>query len=145
MKKVLTLVAVAAVFVGCCNCLKSVERTRMPITGETGWRLVQMNGQAFEAPEGSFELVFGEDGRVAGRGSCNRISGPYTNDNDKGSMTFGAMVSTRMMCPDQSSEDRFLKLLSEIDAYTVDGNMLMLLTKGELKLMFERAEAEKDK
>ncbi len=141
MKKIVLVALFGLIMASCCNCYKASVRSQTPVSGNA-WQLVQMDGRTFDAPEDAFVLTFGNDGRVSGRGSCNRLSGTYENDNSKGTLSMGAMVSTRMMCPDQQNEDRFVKLLGEVDGYTIDGQMLMLFTRGERKLMFERV-AEK--
>lgn len=100
----------------------------------TTWQLTQMEGRSFAANDGAYTIVFNEEGRVVGKGDCNRISGGYTFDN-KGVMTITQMISTRMMCPNQANEDKFLKLLNATDGYTIDGKLLMLTSDGELKLV----------
>jgi putative lipoprotein len=148
MKKLFLLVCAAAAMASCCDCYRATERSQTPVTGEP-WRLVQMDGRPFayaeDAPADIFTLTFGEEGRMTGKGSCNRLSGTFTNDNSNGTLSLGGLVATRMMCPDQANEDRFLKLLGSIDAYTIDGNMLMLFTNGEQVLMLERAVPTKGK
>ena len=139
MKKLFLIFFAAVAMASCCNCYKGTLRSQTPITGEP-WRLVQMDGRAFSIEQGDdgFTLSFGDDGRMTGKGSCNRLSGGFKNDNSNGTLSFGGVVATRMMCPDQSSENRFVKLLGAVDAYTIDGQMLMLFTNGEMTLMLER-------
>ncbi len=126
----------------CCNCYKGTERSQTPLTGDP-WQLVQMDGRAFtldeeDAPD-LFTLTFGEDGRMTGKGACNRLSGTYKNDNSNGTLTFGGVAVTRMMCLKYAGqESRFAQLLGGIDAYTIDGAMLLLFTNGEQVLMLER-------
>lgn len=142
MKRLL-LIAVAALGVAsCCNCYKGTERSQVPVTGEP-WRLVQMDGRMFTTEEDNFFITFGDDGRITGKGSCNRLSGTFKNDNSNGTLSFGGIAATRMMCPRQEDEDRFVKLLGQVDGYTIDGRILMLFTDGEQKLMLERVEEKK--
>lgn len=130
----LLFVAFAALAVAsCCSCRKGKSKNNMPLTN-TSWQLTQMEGRAFEAKDDAYTLVFNEEGRVAGKGDCNRISGGYTFT-DRGVMTLTQMISTRMMCANQANEDKFLKLLHATDGYTIDGNLLMLTSNGELKLV----------
>lgn len=100
--------------------------------------MVQMDGMSFKAEGDSFTLSLTTENTLTGKGDCNRLMGGYKSDNANGTISFGNVASTRMFCPNQANEDKFLKLLGEIDGYTIDGNMLMLVANGELKLMFER-------
>jgi heat shock protein HslJ len=137
MKRLLLLLFAAGALASCCNCYKGTARSDTPLTGK-GWQLVQMDGRMFTAEGDSFTLTFGDDGRVTGKGSANRLNGTYANDNSNGTLSFGGMASTRMMSPDQGSESRFLKLLGTVDGYTIDGRMLLLFVNGEQVLMLER-------
>lgn len=141
MKKIMLLALVALAATACCNCLKGTVRSQVPITGDA-WRLVQMDGRTFETEGDAFTITFGDDGRAAGKGACNRLTGGYVNDNSNGTFSLTGLVATRMMCKDQESENRFVKLLSEADAYTIDGQFLMLLRGGERTLILERVAKE---
>lgn len=132
----LFIVTVAAVS-SCCSCRNPAKRSAAPITGGE-WQLVQMDGMSFKAEGDSFTLSLTTENTLTGKGDCNRLMGGYKSDNANGTISFGNVASTRMFCPNQANEDKFLKLLGEIDGYTIDGNMLMLVANGELKLMFER-------
>lgn len=140
MKKVALILLVALAAAGCCKCLRGASRSQIPVTGEP-WRLVQMDGRTFEAEGDTFTIAFGEDGRLSGKGAANRITGSYTNDNANGTFAVSGLAATRMMSlKNQEEENRFVKLLQEADAYTIDGTFLMLLTKGERTLILERVQ-----
>ncbi len=145
MKRLVLIVFAAVAMASCCNCYKGTERSQTPVTGEA-WRLVQMDGRAFTTGEediDGFTLTFGDDGRMTGKGSCNRLSGTYKNDNSNGTLSFSGVAVTRMMCLRYAEEEsRFVKLLDAVDAYTIDGRMLMLFTNGELMLMLERVSVQ---
>lgn len=125
---------VAVAVASCCNCRKAAS-ARKSLAGE--WQVVQMNGQSFKSDGDSFTLVFGADNTVSGKGDCNRLTGTFTSDSSKGTLTFGPMASTRMMCPNQANENMFLNILSGIDAYSIDGKLLMLFSDGEQKIVME--------
>lgn len=128
-------VALAAfVATGCCPCRKYQKKYGKPLQ-ETQWKMVQFNGRTFDAKEG-YSLVFGKDNRLSGVGDCNRLTGSYTENND-GVMKITQVAATRMMCPNQTQEDAFLKMLSEVDSYQLDGPLLLLFTNGEMKAVFE--------
>lgn len=141
MKKLLVLLVAAGAMASCCNCYKATERSQISLTGD-GWQVIRMEGRMFEADGDSFTLTFGDDGRVAGTGACNRLNGPYSSDNGNGTMSFGALVATRKMCPDQANENKFMKLLGTVDGYTIDGRLLMLFRNGEQIMMLERIAAK---
>lgn len=121
----------------CCNCGKLSGNRGGTLTGGQ-WQLVQMEGRAFAAEGDAFMLAFAEDMKVSGKGDCNRVHGTYQNDAKAGTLSFGPLASTRMMCPNQANEDRFLRLLDGIDSYSIDGRMLTFFSNGEQKLMFEK-------
>ena len=129
-------VAAALIMAGCCNCGKMTARTGS-LTGDR-WQVVQTSGRAFAAEGESYTLTFAADNKVSGRGDCNRLTGTYASDRDKGTLSFGPLVSTRMMCPDQAREDAFVKALGTVDAYKMDGRMMMLFADGELIMMLEK-------
>ena len=123
-------------FASCCNCGKTSARTGSLTGGE--WQLTQIEGRTFAATGDSFTLNLSADNKVTGKGDCNRLTGTYTSDRNKSTLSFGPMAATRMMCPNQANEDRFVRMLGEIDSYKIDGRMLMLFADGELKMMLEK-------
>ena len=60
----------------------------------------------------------------------------------KGEMTFGGVASTRRMCPDIELETRFTQVLESVTHYEVDGDMLLLLSKGELRAVLQAVSKE---
>lgn len=143
MKKVILFAAAALLMAGCCACLKGTKRSAVPITGEP-WKLIQMDGRAFEAAEGAYTIALDDQNRFTGKGACNRLTGTYAADNTRGTFSMEGAVATRMMCLDQKNEDRFVALLTSADAYTIDGLHLMLFTNGEMTLMLERVVAQEE-
>lgn len=135
--QLIVLVATVVLVSSCCSCRIPAKRSTVPITGGE-WQVVQMDGVNIKAEGDSFTLTFKTDNTFFGKGDCNRLTGGYKSDNTNGTLSFGGVASTRMFCPKQAGEDKFIRLLNETDGYTIDGNMLMFFTNGELKLMFER-------
>ncbi|MCX4262995.1 MAG: META domain-containing protein [Alistipes sp.] len=119
---------------GCCNCT-SRSREVKPLVG-TDWHLVQIMGRDVQKPADSYTITFGQDGRLNGVGDCNRLMSEYKTD-DSRKLTFEYPASTRMMCPDQASEDEFLQMLSRVTHYEMDGEQMLLLSNGELLAIFE--------
>jgi heat shock protein HslJ len=69
---------------------------------------------------GNYTLALLPGGLVQGKADCNRYRGTYTLEGQ--SITFGPLVTTRMMCPPGSQADEFLKELS---------NAALIFTEGE--------------
>lgn len=97
----------------------------------TGWTIVMMD--QLPVLEGiSTELRFA-DGKVSGTAGCNRISGSYMTQG--GEIQFGAIASTRMVCPEKqmAQEAKLLNLLQGRVAtrYTVNGDLILTNDNGK--------------
>jgi len=101
----------------------------------TYWRLVELNGSVVRAIANQREphmVLHNEDARLAGNGGCNTFFGSYALDGDQ--LSFSAMGSTMMACPDgMETEQSFLLALAETDRAVVSGQFLEIF-KGEQKL-----------
>jgi len=134
--KLAALAALVMLVASCCPCRKHRKGDGKPFVG-TEWQLVQLNGRAVPVEGDLFTVVFGEDGRLSGLGACNRFMGSYQTT-ETGGLTVGQnMASTRMFCPDLDREQAFGDVLSGATHYEVDGDMLMLLTDGELRAVLQ--------
>ncbi len=100
-----------------------------------------VDGSAVAPIEGTVITANFEDGGVSGIASCNNYFGSYTVDGD--SLTFGPLGSTLMACegPIQDQETAYLTLLSQVDAYAVDGDTLTLRSGGADIITFVEADA----
>ena len=136
MKKffyIVLVVAMAVVISGCCACRKG--KNNLPLVG-TEWHLEKMMERELNISPEQFVFTFGKDGAFGGVGACNRMMGDYTVT-EKGGMTFGGVASTRRMCPDAELETRFAQVLESTTHYEIDGDMLLLLSKGELRAVLK--------
>lgn len=132
----LIAIAVAAITVAsCCSC-RTKSRGAGNLTANS-WQLIQIDGAAVTADGEKYTLQFSGDNRVSGMGDCNRLTGGYTSD-QSGKLTFEGTASTRMLCPDQQGEDRFMKAFTDVDGYRIDGNTLMLLNNGQTVMVFKK-------
>jgi heat shock protein HslJ len=52
------------------------------------------------------------------------------------------MGTTRMLCPNEDQERRFLDILSSTTDFKMDGPMLMLISNGEMRAVFQAVGAE---
>ncbi|MEO5579152.1 MAG: META domain-containing protein, partial [Gemmatimonadaceae bacterium] len=75
-------------------------------------------------------LEFPEPGKSAGNGSCNRFIAPVTISGD--SIAFGAIGSTRMMCPEPiaTQETKYFEALRLAGRFTVNGDTLWIFSSG---------------
>lgn len=142
MKRSFLILVAATLFVAtsCCHCA-SRSREVKPLAG-TDWHLVQIMGRDVDKAADSYNLLFSADGNISGVGDCNRLMGSYKTD-DKRTLKMGQLASTRMMCHDQQSEDEFMQMLSRVTHYEMDGDMMLLLSDGELVAIFKAQQAAK--
>lgn len=98
------------------------------------WMLVSYGAPGAETPvPGGLEVSAAfskETGQVAGRAACNRYFATYQVGVDK--LTISQAGVTRMMCaPEQMAlEAAYLKALSAVESYTVDGDTLQVVYDG---------------
>jgi len=95
----------------------------------TDWSIVAIGGAAVSGV--TYQLGFGEDGRLFGRAGCNRFSGPYSEA--RRVLTSGPLVATRMACPGPSMdhERRVMAVLGGCAAMRyLDGDTLVLSGHG---------------
>ena len=123
----------AALFSGCCPCRKG--KNNLTLEGHS-WHLVQMMNHELKITPEQFVFTFAADGSFSGIGACNRIFGKY-NVTDKVAMTFENMASTKRMCPDAELEVAFNKILSQTTHYEIDGDMLLLLSNGDMQAVLQ--------
>lgn len=136
MKNLFSILIVALVVitaVGCCACRKG--KNNKPLVG-TEWHLMKMMGQEVDIDADQFVFQFAEDGRFSGVGACNRMMGDYTTT-DRGAIKFGALAGTRMMCPKVHLEAEFTKIISQATHFEIDGDLLLLLSDGELQAVLK--------
>jgi len=120
----------------------SDDATSTPLVGQT-FRVVEIGGApALDVP--TAELTFGDDGRVSGRATINRVFGPYEIAGDR--LTLGALGTTMMAgLPEaMDQEQRLLQILGmplTIDAGAADGR-ITLLADGQPALVLEYAVLE---
>lgn len=96
-------------------------------TAENGrdWVLDTVDGQP---PGWRATLSLAEPGRIAGQAPCNRYSGPLERSETQ--FKVGALVATRMACPDLAGETAFLEMLSRIETVVETKDLLILSGAG---------------
>jgi heat shock protein HslJ len=96
----------------------------------TYWRLQEIEGQAI-APEATnrreaFLKLDESTMRFSGNGGCNNLMGTYEPEGEN-RISFSDAASTRMACPDDSIENKFINALSSATHYSLENNELQLL------------------
>ncbi|UOG76683.1 META domain-containing protein [Hymenobacter tibetensis] len=93
----------------------------------TRWVLRTMNNQPVATPTNGepYLLLRNEEQNAEGNGGCNRFRGSFELPAD-GQLRFGPLLSTKMACPDLSTESAFLDVLSKTRTYQISGDTLRL-------------------
>jgi len=130
MIKLFSFCIVAIIFVSGCNASKTkTTTTGDPLTANE-WRLTELQGVPITATVISNQditLKFTRDGnRVSGFSGCNTFGGSYTTPAPT-KLTFSQMMSTMKACATHMDlEAAYLKMLQEVDNYSVNGTTLNL-------------------
>ena len=135
MKKILVVMLMAAIAVGCCSSCRWRYKNAKPLEG-TVWHLVQVGGESMTLPADSFNIILNENG-LGGRGACNSLLGQYAVG-EKLQLRFSALGSTKMLCPENEQlEMQLIKILSKTTHYDIDYDMLMLIADGTVLAIFK--------
>ena len=123
MNKKLTLLAALALG-GCAMATGS----NMAQLQASSWQLQGATGDTF-----TLQVA---DGKVAGKGGCNRYFGGITQQGD-GVLTLGAMGSTRMMCMGDLADKEMLYLqkLERVATFKISGQQLVLSDANKVALL----------
>lgn len=99
------------------------------------WVLSTLDNTPFETRT---TLSFPETGKLAGQAPCNSYHGaqkaPYPWFQTE------ALVTTRMTCPDQSSEDIYFQSLAKMTEAEVAGDTLILRNEAGQEMVFRAAD-----
>ena len=94
----------------------TLERTR--------WRVVRINGRAVPR-QGDYHLDF-DSGRIAAKFGCNSIGGPYSQSGN--TLDAGALVATRMACPNMRFESEASAILDQVMSIAVTARNRLTLS-----------------
>lgn len=111
-KKVFALAAGVAILAGACaTSNKTVSQA--DLTGE--WKIIELNDSVLPAqPEEPYMITFETtDSMFSAQTGCNIVGGKFVMAKDNG-ISFGNMMSTRMMCPDMFVEEALMKVLPNV-------------------------------
>lgn len=121
MKKNLILAVMAALMMVSCAEKKSFET----LNGE--WDVVTIGDLAIADSIDAFIGFDVAEQMIYGSTGCNHLTGAMPTEIGGESLIFGAMGSTRMMCPDMTIEDAMLPALGVVVDFKVEGENLYLL------------------
>lgn len=97
----------------------------------TSWTLIMLD--QMPALDGITTDLRFADGKISGSGACNRISGRYSTKG--GDIIFGALVATRMACPEKqmAQEAKLMSLLNGkvTTRYTAEGDLILTNESGQ--------------
>lgn len=125
----------AAIFLAATGLAGCSSPERFTLAG-TSWRLVSI--QSMDDAQGTtplpdpakFTVSFGKDGQASFQLDCNRGNGSYTaepgDDGVSGSLTFGPIAATMMMCPQPSLDQTVSLALSQVRGYIYKDERLHL-------------------
>jgi heat shock protein HslJ len=94
----------------------------------TRWKLTNLKGQEApveQGPRTPYLQLDAKTQRVSGLSGCNRLTGSYKLDG--GHLAFGPIAGTMMACMNgMDIEQRFKAVLSEVNRWRIDGQILDL-------------------
>jgi heat shock protein HslJ len=106
------------------GCTAADEPDQPGLTGTT-WRAETIMGRPVIDSSAS-TITFEADGRVHGRGGCNRYFGSGTADGEQ--LSFGPLGATKMACAPalMDQETRFFQALGSAERWRLDEHGLLL-------------------
>lgn len=102
----------------------------------TTWKLVEDNEvvKGFNQADVSLTIDPNEF-KVSGYAGCNNFN--TTAELDNGSIKFGPIISTKILCPNSKTEQNYLSVLDDVNRYEIKGNELYFYKNNILLLKFK--------
>jgi len=118
----------------------------------TTWRVLRYAGEGgalvATLPPTDVTVEFGADGRFGGTAGCNSFGTEYTVDEAAGTLTFGLMSTTLMLCEPpalMAQEAAMIAALEKAASYALaDGRLQLLDASGAILVEAEQAAAAGD-
>ena len=125
-KSLLLIIALIALFFSACNSAniqkdEKVQKANVSLTN-TYWKVISLYGEKVQISRKEAHIRFDKNSSVNGSLGCNNFFGSFKTDNEN--ITFGNIASTRMMCQDMKTEDKFSKVFQDIKIYKIKGETL---------------------
>lgn len=129
MKKVIVSICMAGALLAFTSC-RSVKDVPALSSMNGEWNIIEVNGTAVVPAQGQELPFIGFDtatGKVFGYSGCNRLMGSFDVNSKPGTLDLGALGSTRMACPDMTTEQNVLGALAQVKGYRKLGKNNMAL------------------
>lgn len=121
MKAKYLLLAMVTIALGACSSSKKASVSDIDGT----WTIVKVEGTDLEGdPYIGFNTT---SGRVYGNTGCNNLLGSFDTNAPAGVLSLGNLGSTRMMCPDMTTENIVLEAMAKVTGFKKTGNGYALL------------------
>ena len=105
---------------------KNIDETKGKYAlAETKWKLVELNGKAITNTSNKeyYINLDSKTGKFAAFAGCNKIFGSFVMKAAT-KLAFSNIESTKMACPEMTTETNFNKALTKVDNYMIEGAML---------------------
>lgn len=138
MKKVFVALCMTGLVAAVTSCKTSnnAATSTSELNGE--WKITEVNGQNITKTKNPNEAFIGFDvakKSMYGSTSCNLFFGELNADANKGTISFGNVGSTRMMCEDIKTEEEVLKAVNETKSYELKGSKKLTLKSADGKVL----------
>lgn len=123
MRKIVVSIVMAAAALAILSC--GTTRNTASLSSLSGeWNIIEVNGAAV-VPGRDEALPFigfdTETGKIFGNSGCNRMMGSFDVNAQPGTIDLGNLASTRMACPDMTTEQNVLNALGQVKGYKKAG------------------------
>ena len=142
MKKFFFFLSLTLVMAACNSSKKTAAATPGTFLTGTNWKLIKVRDMMDHSAAGSRTLVLEipdkkGKGKFSGQGGCNTFNGNYKADNDKKTVSFSDIASTKVACSEMKKEDEYFSLLKSANSYRLADGILKLYNGGDLLLTFQ--------
>lgn len=106
------------------------------------WRLIELRGQPVATDRDALLMLDAEGSVVSGNASCNSFTGSYAIKTGQ-RLRFGQNIATtKMACPDMSTELAFFEVLQLVDNYSLSDDGELSLNRARMAPLARFAPAE---
>lgn len=105
------------------------------------WRIISVFGENLPSMEQVPFVNFNiENNRVSAYAGCNRLSATFKSGEKANGITISKVISTRMACPDMTTEQNVITALEQTRSYGVSmkGNLLLFSASGKIVMELMR-------
>jgi len=130
----LPIAIVATLVTGCANQHEQPPFDELNELTAHEWVLEDINNQGI-IDNSRVTLNFGDEGRVAGKASCNRYFAVYSVDGE--TLNIQQAATTMMACPEalMNQERRFLDALQGAHSFEIDATGALILTGDNSRIL----------